>query len=223
MQDRGLGMFIAIDGIDGAGKTTLVRQLSQALSEFYRVITTKEPTDKSHWGQQLRAAAINGRLPREKEIEFFHRDRIEHIKHVIKPALDAGTIVITDRYVDSLLAFQTDSPDEANDLYDLLLPEILVPDITFILDCPSEIGLGRITKHRGSTTQFEKTEYLDRARVIYESRTGDNYVHIDASGTAADTLSQAVKELARRFPFFPGSPIQVGEIFSEWRLRALAI
>lgn len=191
-------MFIAVDGIDGAGKTTLVRQLIACLRAF-DPMETKEPTDQSHWGQKLRTAARNGRLPRDKEIEYFHRDRLHHIRTVIRPALNAGKTVITDRYVDSTLAFQADSPEQAEELYERFLPEILVPDITFILDCPVEIGMARIKRDRPAFSEYEKREVLERARTIYESRTGDHYVHLDASGDPEATLRQAIEHLKARF------------------------
>src|SRR5690242_967775 len=155
-------MFIAVDGIDGAGKTTLVRQLVSRLKAF-DPLSTKEPTDQSHWGQRLRAAAQTGRLPRDKEIKYFHRDRVHHIQSVIRPALEAGRTVICDRYVDSTLAFQTDSPVQADELYEQFASEILTPDITFILDCTVEIGLDRIRRSRLAFTEYERREVLERA------------------------------------------------------------
>jgi len=195
-------MFIAIDGIDGAGKTTLVRRLLHAMRDFHP-LSTKEPTDQSHWGKMLRAAAVNGRLPREQEIDYFHKDRLEHLEHVVKPALADGRVVITDRYVDSTLAFQADTPKQAQKLYAQFLPDILVPDITFILDCSVKVGLARIAKRQGSASQFEKTEFLERARKIYASRRGPGYVHVDATKSADETFMQATKALARRFPHLP--------------------
>jgi dTMP kinase len=191
-------MFIAVDGIDGAGKTTLVRQLVEHLKMF-NPVATKEPTGESHWGQKLREAARNGRLPRDEEIEYFHQDRLHHIATMIRPAVEAGKTVISDRYVDSTLAFQTDSPEQADELYETFLPEILVPDITFILDCPVETGLRRIRRDRPSVTEYEKREVLERAREIYKSRSGEHYVHLDASRDPASTLQQALDQLVRRF------------------------
>ena len=207
-------MFIAVDGIDGSGKTTLVQQLVSRLKAF-QLVVTKEPTDRSQWGQKLRAAARTGRLPRDKEIEYFHRDRMLHIEGVIRPAIHAGKTVISDRYVDSTLAFQTDSPDEADALYERFLPDIIVPDVTFILDCPVEIGLGRIKRDRLAFSEYEKREVLERARTIYESRKGDHYVHLDAQGTPEETLKQAVDHLTRRFR-------QVKAAWNPWSLERSA-
>jgi len=98
-----------------------------------------------------------------------------------------------------MLAFQTDTPEQAEELYQRLVSEIIVPDITFILNCPVSIGLGRIKRNRPHFTQYEKKNVLSRARRIYESREGDNYIHLDASKSPEHTLEQAVKALTARF------------------------
>ena len=192
-------MFIAIDGIDGSGKTTLARQLTEIFQGSFEVFLTKEPTGYSSWGQRLRRAAVDGRLPAEVELEHFKQDRNFHIQQYIIPALESGKIVISDRYVDSTLAFQTSNPDEAEALYQSMLDDILVPDVTFIIDCPVDVGLKRIdVRDNGKLSQFEKRETLEKASSIYRARTGDNYVHLDGSGMTSETFSQAINALKSR-------------------------
>ena len=197
-------MFIAVDGIDGSGKSTLVRGIA-ALLEPFHPLTTKEPTNTSFWGRRLRASAREGRLPRATEIEYFHKDRIHHIVNIIKPALDSGRIVITDRYVDSTLAFQACSPEEADVLYEQALrADILCPDITMILRCAVSEGLQRLhLRDKGSLSAFEDNEAQRRAKQIYETRSGAHYRFIDASGTEDDTLRQAVEVLKEGFKLRP--------------------
>ena len=196
-------MFIAVDGIDGAGKTTLVRQLADVLGPCDPVVT-KEPTGNSDWGKKMRVAAAEGRLDRESELENFQKDRLHHIETVIQPAIEDDRIVISDRYVDSTLAYQANSPKEADALYERLKEEIVVPDVTFILVCPVEVGLERIRKRNGKPfSHFESQEFLRKAAAIYESRRGQNYEIIDASGEAEDTFHQAVALLAKRFSNVP--------------------
>lgn len=197
--NRGTKMFIAVDGIDGAGKTTLVGQLAEILSPLDPVIT-KEPTNNSRWGQSLRRTALQGRHAREKEIEYFHKDRIKHLRDVIRPALKAGRPVISDRYVDSTLAYQAETPEEADKLYSIFLRDIDIPDITFILDCDVEIGLQRISRDRPRVTYFETVETLEKARRIFASRRGTNYHILNAEGTPNDTLTQALRIMRDTFP-----------------------
>jgi dTMP kinase len=192
-------MFIAVDGIDGSGKTTLVGRLIELLRPLDPV-ATKEPTNDSEWGRRLRASAVSGRLPKATEIDYFHRDRLHHLETVVRPALSAGRPVVTDRYVDSTLAFQADDLADAEHLYSRFAGELLTPDITFILDCPVETGLGRIARGRDGHSTFETNEFLDRARRIYASRQNGHYAHLDASGTANDTFAQANNILQARFP-----------------------
>lgn len=196
-----VSLFIAVDGIDGSGKTTLVNQLADLLQPFDPIVT-KEPTSSSKWGRLLRDSASSGRLPRATEIEYFHLDRIYHLEHVIIPMLKRGRAVITDRYVDSTLAFQAESPKEAQELYKQFLPEIREPDLTIILDCLVAVGQQRIQKARGKLTKFEDSETLERAKSIYDSRNGTNYCHLDANGSIEFTFGQAVAVLCQRFPAF---------------------
>lgn len=189
-------MFIAVDGIDGSGKSALVRNMAAVLAPLHP-LTTSEPTDLSDWGRRLRTSAKEGRLPRATEIEYFHKDRLHHIANVIRPALERGQIVITDRYVDSTLAFQADSVDEADLLYESYLgTEILCPDITMILCCTVSQGLQRIQRRdTGCLSTFERDEVQRRAKEIYESRFCPHYRFIDASGTEDETLQQAINVL----------------------------
>ena len=168
------GVFIAIDGIDGAGKTTLAAALASVL-EHLDPLVTKEPTNDSPWGKELRRSAEKGRFSRNKEIEYFHKDRLYHIDNIILPALKQGRLVITDRYVDSTLAFQAASPDEAEAMWNGFKPHLLIPDVTFILRCPVQLGLERIHRSRNRITTFETTDALERARDIYESRRDHHY------------------------------------------------
>ena len=192
-------MFIAVDGIDGAGKTTLVRRLKKSFADLDPLVT-KEPTDKSEWGKALRDSAVRGRMPRDQEIEFFHKDRVHHLDTEIRPALAAGRLVICDRYVDSTLAFQGESPADAERLYSSFAKDIAIPAVTFILDCPVRTGLSRIRNARSRLSTFEDTNTLERAYEIYKSRRGSHYVHIDASKSIQHTFQQVCTSLKARFP-----------------------
>ena len=210
--------FIVVDGIDGAGKTTLVRQLAHVLKKL-DLLVTKEPTTNSRWGHRLRDSALASRLPKVKEIDYFHRDRLKHIRDDIRPALELGRTVISDRYVDSTLAYQAGTIEEADELYRTFLPDILVPDVTFILCCSVRVGLERIRHNRNSLSSFETHETLEIAKKVFESRNGDNYVLVDAAGTPENTFDQVMKELIRRFT---GTENDLVAALEGWRSESVA-
>ncbi len=104
MSERGI--LIAIEGIDGAGKTTQVKMLHRALKRAgISVIRSKEPTT-GHWGSILRQSAFTGRLSPREELETFIKDRTEHVETLIGPHLSSGSVVILDRYFYSTIAYQ---------------------------------------------------------------------------------------------------------------------
>ena len=100
------GFLLVLEGIDGAGKSTLQRQLAAWCRERGRtVVTSREPTDGPH-GTALRQSAKTGRLSPEAELDLFLKDRAEHAAILIRPALARGEIVVLDRYYFSTAAYQ---------------------------------------------------------------------------------------------------------------------
>lgn len=193
-------MFVVIEGIDGSGKSTLARAIAEKLG--VRAALTHEPTDSSSWGRRLREAETKGRLDRADEIEHFHRDRVHHLENFIRPAVAAGKIVITDRYVDSTLAYQAADIADAEKLFARMAPELDVPDLVIVLDLAVETALSRIGKGRGAKSQFELKETLERARDIYASRTGPQYHHLDATKPLDEIIAAALAliEAYLKFP-----------------------
>lgn len=194
-------MFITVEGIDGSGKSTLARALAGRLKERLgadRVVLTREPTDASEWGRRLRRSEQEGRLSREEEIRHFHEDRLHHLATVVKPALAAGKIVISDRYVDSTLAYQAQGPADADRLMAKMAGEILEPDLVLLLEVPVTVALERIGGAREARTSFEREETLKRAAAIYASRKGARYHRLDAAKSADELLNEAVAVVDRR-------------------------
>lgn len=190
-------MFIAVEGIDGSGKTTLAGALARHFGAE-RAVLTREPTGDSEWGRRLREAAIKGRLTREEELDHFHRDRLHHLKTMIRPAIAAGKIVICDRYVDSTLAYQAETPEEAERIYQSMAPELVEPDIVLIVDCPVPIALARIGAGRDGRSDFERQDTLERAGRIYASRKGKRYIHLDGRKAPQVVLQAALAEIETR-------------------------
>lgn len=161
------GFLIAIEGIDGAGKTTQAQHLQSTLqARKLAVVRTKEPTT-GKWGQILRDSAVTGRLSFQEEVEHFIRDRREHVETVINPALANGEIVIVDRYYFSSMAYQGSNgidPNEIMALNERFAPE---PDLLVLLDIDPKSGLERIKTRGDRANHFEKTGTLEKAREIF--------------------------------------------------------
>jgi len=164
------GVLIVFDGIDGAGKTTQVDLLFRALSlANIDTVLSKEPTS-GKWGALVRSSALNGRLPLEKELEYFIKDRQEHTTNLIKPSLQAGKVVILDRYYYSTIAYQGARKADVSAVRDKVEGKAIRPDISFILDCDVYMALGRIKNSRGDTpNEFEKGDYLKEVRKVFLS------------------------------------------------------
>jgi len=142
-------VFIAFEGGEGAGKSTQVRRLADALAaRGLDVRTTREPGGTPA-GRRIRELlldrASDGLSPRAEAL-LYAADRAEHVAAVIRPALAGGAVVITDRYVDSSLAYQGAGRTLAiADVARLSewATEGLVPDLTVVLDLDPEVGLAR--------------------------------------------------------------------------------
>jgi dTMP kinase len=162
------GFLVAIEGIDGSGKTTQAQLLARFCEEnrlAYEL--SKEPT-KGKYGKMIRDSAVRGRLSVEEEIEILDSDRREHVEKVIAPALQAEKIVILDRYYFSTAAYQGAHGADA----DWILAEnerfAPQPDLLVVLDVAPEIGLERIRNRGDEPNKFETMESLERARAIFK-------------------------------------------------------
>lgn len=141
-------MFITFEGPDGAGKTTQIRLLARRLESVGRTpLTTREPGG-SPVGERLRSILLAGEydLSAETEALLMSADRAEHVRTVIRPALARDVVVISDRYLDSTLAYQGGgrglSMSRLRGMQELATGGLL-PDVTVLLDLPVKVGLSR--------------------------------------------------------------------------------
>jgi len=182
MPGRARSLFIVFEGIDGAGKSTQVRLLKEALEQAgEHPVVSREPTD-GKWGRMIRESAVSGRMSLEEELHAFEEDRKEHVSAVIRPALDAGKIVILDRYFYSTIAYQGARGADADAVRARMEAQFPIPDAVFILDAEPGVGAHRIVHGRGGQPDhFEDRAYLERVRAIFQSMTGPGVYHVDAS------------------------------------------
>ena len=175
-------ILIALEGIDGAGKTAQANILSDDLQAVgLEVVLSKEPTNGVH-GNRIRESASSGRMPLEEELQAFIADRREHVSTVIQPALEQGKIVVLDRYYYSTMAYQGAREADINDIRqqtELFAP---IPDVVFLLDVDPSLGLFRIAEFRNETpNEFERLETLQKVREVFHSLPDSNLVRIDGS------------------------------------------
>ena len=192
------GLFIVIEGIDGTGKSTQARRLGEwFVSQGREVILSREPTD-GPWGRKLRESAASGRLSPEDELDYFLKDRRQHVDELIAPSLAAGKVVILDRYYFSSMAYQGSrgfDPGEIRRRNEAFAP---VPDLLVILDLDVDAALGRIGSRGDSANEFEKRESLERCREIFLSLKDEPFVRVIDSAGDLDDVSAAIREIVGR-------------------------
>ena len=178
-------MLITIEGIDGTGKSTLIKSIEQQLTEIAPVIT-REPG--STWiGEQVRRG-IAEEIDPVAEALLFTADHAAHIRDLIRPALSAGKVVISDRYSDSRYAYQSVTlesllPDPLGWLQAVHYGWTIVPDRTYLLTIPIDEAMKRLSADRDNTEHFEKADILARVQqnyLILAEQDPDRFVIIDA-------------------------------------------
>jgi dTMP kinase len=176
------GVFIAFEGIDGAGKTTQVTLLKDALERAGEApITSKEPTS-GPWGLKIRQSATNGRLDPDEELSAFIKDRTEHVSGTILPNLRAGKVVILDRYFYSTIAYQGSRGADFRKVKADMEERFPIPDLVFLLDIEPAVSVKRISEYRNEVpNEFEQLENLARAREIFNVLDDPHIVRVDGT------------------------------------------
>lgn len=160
------GNFIVLEGIDGSGTTTHSHKLAEWIKrKNYEVVVTAEPTD-SPIGKLIRSYLLSCGGSPEVHALLFAADRAEHTQRVIEPLVKRGTIVISDRYVESSIVYQA---AEGLDIgwIESINKFAVEPDLTIFLDVDPEVALARKIK---SEEKFENVEFLKEVRRIYLER-----------------------------------------------------
>jgi dTMP kinase len=193
------GFLIAIEGIDGTGKSTQAQLLHDCLAaHHFKVIRTKEPTT-GKWGQMLRDSAVTGRLSIEEEVETFIKDRHEHVDTKILPHLRDGFVVIVDRYYFSTAAYQGARGIDPGRLIrrnEEFAPE---PDLLVLMDLDVGQGLERVRGRGERADHFEQTDALRRVREIFLGIKKPYLRKIDASRAPEAISAEILREFSRRY------------------------
>ncbi len=194
------GVFVCFEGGEGSGKSTQSRLLRAWLEQDgYPVLLTFEPGD-TEVGRQLRRIVLDpatGELSHRTEALLYAADKAEHVDTVVQPALDRGEVVVTDRYVDSTLAYQ--GAGRALDVAEVervarWATHDLRPHLTVVLDLEPEHGLGRFEER--DRIEGESLEFHERVResfVAMAEADPDHYVVLDAR-LPVDDIAAAVRE-----------------------------
>ena len=154
------GSFITFEGIDGSGKSTQARLLAESLQAQGReVVLTREPGG-SPGAEEIRALVLQGEPDRwsaETEILLFTAARRDHLERTILPAIDAGKVVICDRFADSTRMYQGLSRGDLRATVDQLHSLMIgrEPDMTILIDMDSDTGLSRALSRQGIEERFE--------------------------------------------------------------------
>lgn len=194
------GVFIAFEGGEGAGKSTQSRALADWLrGEGYDALLTHEPGD-TEVGQKLRKIVLDhstGAISDRTEALLYAADKAEHVDRVVVPALERGSVVITDRYVDSTLAYQ----GAGRALADRDVEKVarwatgdLRPHLTVLLDLPPQTGLTRFEER--DRIEAESVDFHERVRQAFlrlASSQSENYLVVDAR-RPVEEIAAAVRE-----------------------------
>ena len=166
MQDS---IFIVLDGIDGSGTSTHSKLLTGFLSlKGLKVYLTQEPSN-SDIGKILRTYLKDDKIPASTDALLFAADRVLHFKNDIKKKLEKGYIVISDRYIESSIAYQTSQSENISIEWVRNLNKFAgTPDLTIILDIDPKLSLAR--KHHKVLDKFEDTSLLEKVRQVYLNR-----------------------------------------------------
>ncbi|MGD9599888.1 MAG: dTMP kinase [Steroidobacteraceae bacterium] len=203
------GHFITLEGIEGAGKSTVAAHLSAHLQARGVVVhATREPGG-TPLAERIRALVLDRgdeHIAPEAEVLLMFAARRLHVDNLIRPALERGEWVLCDRFTDATRAYQGAGRGVAPALIDLLAQAVhadFEPDLTLYLDVPVALGLSRAAARRGTTDRFEAegVAFFERVRNRYlEIAREARVVHIDATRPLAAVVSAAVEAVESRWP-----------------------
>jgi dTMP kinase len=198
------GRFLTLEGVDGAGKSTHLQFIADFVASRGRhAIVTREPggTDLA---EHLREAILTQAMAPEVETLLIYAGRADHVTRVIRPALEAGSWVICDRFSDATAAYQVAGKGVPAQLVDSLAAVAhpgLVPDRTLVFDCPYETAAKRLSASGKKLDRFEREDraFFERVRGAYLARAKAEPARvrvIDATASLSDTRKALERNLS---------------------------
>ncbi|MDI3326234.1 dTMP kinase [Pontibacterium granulatum] len=205
------GCFITVEGTEGVGKSTNIEFLCSLLQERgIEIVLTREPGG-TPMAEELRNLLLQPReenVSEDAELLLMFAARAQHIENVIKPALERGAWVVSDRFTDATFAYQGGGRgvnQESIALLESLVQKGLQPDLTLLLDLDVETGLARASA-RSTPDRFEqeKVTFFEKVRAAYLKRAANDplrFAVIDASvelGAVQRQIAQAVNRFVEK-------------------------
>jgi dTMP kinase len=195
------GRFITLEGIDGAGKSTHVAWLADEIARHgHTVVATREPGG-TPLGESLRALLLEQTMTRDSEALLMFAARIQHVEHVIRPALARGDWVLCDRFTDATYAYQSGghgvSPERIRAL-EQWIPADCRPDLTLLFDVPTGVSRRRLDVAQTQGRELDRFEretgaFFERVRNAYRERARaepDRFRVIDSTRLPADVRAE---------------------------------
>ena len=193
-------MLVTVEGIDGAGKSTVVEGMRDELDAVF----TREPTG-SWLGDAVRRSINDDDSVPLGDLFLFVADHADHVEHIIKPAVADDELIVCDRYIDSRYAYQGATlSDRDEEIFDDALEWVrglhegwtVVPDLTLLLDIQPEDAVERLDRE---TMKFERVEFLREVRENYmRLAEEERFVVIDATLDADAVVERCVEEVVSR-------------------------
>ncbi|AGK51810.1 dTMP kinase [Bacillus sp. 1NLA3E] len=200
----GKGVFITIEGPEGAGKTTIINMLAQHLESVgYPVMQTREPggIEIAEQIREVILATENTAMDPRTEALLYAAARRQHLIEKVKPALESGAVILCDRFIDSSLAYQGYARglgiDEVYTINEFAI-EDMMPKLTLYFDIDPEQGLKRINQHKGrevNRLDLETIDFHQKVREGYQlliTRFPKRIQLIDASKSVESVFNQAL-------------------------------
>ncbi|WP_459191613.1 dTMP kinase [Halosimplex sp. J119] len=195
-------MLVTLEGLDGSGKSSAADHLAESDAVPGDAVFTREPTG-SWYGEAVERSIGDADADSVAELFLYTADHADHLTRTIRPALDDGRLVVSDRYSDSRFAYQgatladyphLDVADPLDYVREIHAPFTRTPDATIYLDVDPETGARRA----GSTNKMEQVEFLESVHENYERLIDDDpdrFVRIDATRSQEKVLADVESTL----------------------------